>query len=157
MAIAYFFDLYYNNCIKRLLCFFNFIYNFACMEKEMDQKSLQEIKTQLLEQKDQLLKDLASLSRDDSHEADERSAAFPEYGDKPDENAQEISDYSTNIVTQRVLEKSLEDVEKSIKRIDEGKYGVCKYCQGNIATKRLMARPTATSCITCKTELQEND
>ena len=127
------------------------------MEKELDQSSLEEIKTQLEKQKAQLLKDLKSLSREDSHEADDRSVAFPEYGDKPDENAQEISDYSTNIMTQKVLEKSLEDVEKALKRIDSGEYGICKYCKNPINAKRLLARPTASSCISCKTELQENE
>jgi len=127
------------------------------MEKELDAKSLMEIKNQLLKQKEQLTKDLASMSRDDVHENDDRSAAFPEYGDKADENAQEISDYSTTVATQVVLEKSLEDVEKALKRIDKGEYGICKYCHNPINSKRLLARPTASSCISCKTELQENE
>lgn len=127
------------------------------MEQDLDQKSLEEIKNSLLKQKAELLKDLASFSREDDHEADDRSVTFPEYGDKPDENAQEISDYSTNIVAQKVLEKSLEDVEKALKRIDSGDYGICKYCHNPINAKRLLARPTASSCITCKTELQENE
>ena len=127
------------------------------MDKELDQKSLTEIKNQLLKQKEQLLKDLSAFSREDSHEADDRSAAFPEYGDKPDENAQEISDYSTTIVTQKVLEKSLEDLEKALKRIETGDYGICKYCHNPINAKRLLARPTASSCISCKKELQENE
>ena len=127
------------------------------MEKELNEKSLAEIKDQLIKQREQLLNDLSSISRQDSHESDERSAAFPEYGDKPDENAQEISDYSTNIVTQKVLEKSLEDVKKALERIEKGEYGICKYCKNPINVKRLMARPTASSCISCKTELQENE
>lgn len=127
------------------------------MDKELDQKSLTEIKNQLLKQKEQLLKELSIFSREDYHDADDRSAAFPEYGDKPDENAQEISDYSTTIVAQKVLEKSLEDLEKALKRIEEGGYGVCKYCHNPINAKRLLARPTASSCISCKKELQENE
>lgn len=127
------------------------------MDQKIDEKLLAEIKEQLISQKEQLLKDLASLSREDSHEADKRSAVFPEYGNKADENAQEITDYSTSIVTQKVLEKSLEDVDKTLKRIDSGDYGICKYCHNPISPKRLLARPTANSCITCKTELQENE
>lgn len=127
------------------------------MDKKIDEKVLAEIKNQLIKQREQLLKDLSSLSREDSHEADNRSVIFPEYGNKADENAQEITDYSTSVVTQKVLEKSLEDIEKTLKRIDGGDYGVCKYCHNPISPKRLLARPTANSCITCKTELQEND
>jgi DnaK suppressor protein len=84
-------------------------------------------------------------------------SVFPEYGDKPDENVQEISDYSTNVATEKVFEKSLEDVDKALERIEKGTYGICKYCGNPIGEKRLMARPTASSCIKCKTELQENE
>lgn len=123
----------------------------------MDQKTLDQIKEQLLKQKKQIMIDLGTLSREDEHEGDDRSASFPDYGDKPDENAQEISDYSTNVVTQRVLEKSLDDIEKALRNIEKGAYGTCKYCQNPINEKRLLARPTASSCISCKTELQENE
>lgn len=127
------------------------------MDKQIGEQTVAEIKEQLLKQKKQIMIDLGTLSRVDAHESDDRSASFPDYGDKPDENAQEISDYSTNIVTQRVLEKSLEDIEKALSRIEKGTYGTCKYCQNPINERRLLARPTASSCITCKTELQEND
>jgi RNA polymerase-binding protein DksA len=127
------------------------------MEKEIDPKIIKGIKDQLLKQKKQILNDLGPLSSVDEHEADDRSAMFPDYGDKPDENAQEISDYSTNVVAQKVLEKSLDDINKALARIEKGTYGICKYCQKPINEKRLLARPTANSCITCKTELQENE
>jgi len=127
------------------------------MEKELNQKTIKEIETQLLTQKKQILHDLSELSRKDNHEADNLSAKFPEYGDKPDENAQEITDYSTTLATEKVLEKSLEDINKTLERITKGTYGTCKYCGKLIAEKRLLARPTASSCITCKTELQENE
>ena len=127
------------------------------MEKELDQKMIKEIESQLLKQKKQIMADLADLSRKDNHEADNMSTKFPEYGDKPDENAQEISDYSTNIMTEKVMEKSLEDINKTLDRMAKGTYGICKYCGNPIAAKRLLARPTASSCINCKTELQENE
>lgn len=127
------------------------------MEKALDQKIIKEIEKQLLAQKRQILHDLSEISSKDGHEADNLATKFPEYGDKPDENAQEITDYSTNLVTEKVLEKSLEDINKALERISKGAYGACKYCGKPIAEKRLLARPTANSCVTCKTELQENE
>jgi DnaK suppressor protein len=123
----------------------------------MEKKTLEEIKKQLLAQKKQLLNDLSNLSRRDDHETDDRTTRFPEYGDKPDENAQEISDYSNDVAMEKVLEKSLSDIEKALTNIEKGTYGICKYCGQEIAEKRLLARPTASSCINCKTELQENE
>jgi DnaK suppressor protein len=127
------------------------------MDKEIDPKTVKEIEKQLLAQKKQIMADLANLARPDEHEADDRSSKFPEYGDKPDENAQEINDYSTNMMTEKVLEKSLADINHALDRIQKGQYGRCKYCGNPIAEKRLLARPTANSCVSCKTELQENE
>jgi DnaK suppressor protein len=127
------------------------------MEKVLNQKTIAEIEKALLAQKKQVLHELSDFSRKDSHETDNMATKFPEYGDKPDENAQEMNDYSTNVATEKVLEKSLEDINKALERIKNGGYGVCKYCGNPIAEKRLLARPTASSCISCKTELQENE
>lgn len=123
----------------------------------MNKEQLEKIKTDLIQRKEEILKDLHDLSKSDSHEVDNRAAKFPEYGDKPDENAQEMSDYSTNIVAERVLEKSLGEIEETLLRIDKGEYNVCKYCKGEIGEKRLIARPTASSCIDCKTSLQNGN
>jgi DnaK suppressor protein len=126
-------------------------------EQIITQETLKNIKEGLLVQKDRVLEELKNISKIDSHEADNRGAQFPEYGDKPDENAQEISDFSTTVATQSILEKSLNDIEKALDRIEKGTYGICKYCHNAINEKRLVARPTAGACITCKTELQENE
>jgi RNA polymerase-binding protein DksA len=120
----------------------------------LDAATLGRITASLLKQKEQIAKDLADLARKDPHEVDNRTAKFPEYGDKPDENAQEISEYSATIATEKVLEDTLEDIDGALKRIEKGTYGICKYCQKPINIKRLEARPTASSCVECKTELQ---
>ena len=127
------------------------------MDNTLDQKTIKEVEKQLLIRRKQISDDLRDLSRHDYHEADERTAKFPEYGSKPDENAQEINDYSTDVMTEKVLEKIIEDIDKALDRIKKETYGVCKYCGKPIAKKRLLARPTASSCISCKTELQENE
>ena len=127
------------------------------MEHLLKETTLAEIEKNLLDQKKRLVSDLADLAHHDNHESDNTSAKFPEYGDKPDENAQEIADYSTNLAAEKVLEKSLADIEATLGRIQKGTYGVCKYCGNPIPEKRLIARPTASSCVACKTELQENE
>ena len=127
------------------------------MEKELDEKAIAQIKADLIIKRDQILNDLKNVSQEDDHEADNLGAKFPEYGDKPDENAQEITDYSTSVMAEKVLEKTLEDINSALDRIKKGTYGICKYCHKPISLKRLLARPVASSCIACKTELQENE
>jgi len=127
------------------------------MEQELDKEAILKIKTDLITRKEQIIRDLQEVAKQDNHDADNLGAKFPEYGDKPDENAQEITDYSTSLMTEKVLEKSLEDIDGALIRIENGTYGICKYCHKIISAKRLMARPVASSCIACKTELQENE
>jgi DnaK suppressor protein len=111
---------------------------------------LAKIKTDLTGQKEKLENELNKVA----NKTTEHSAKFPEFGDKPDENAQEIEGYTTNLATKEMLESNLRDIKNSLKRIDEGTYGVCKYCGKEIGEKRLLVRPVASACVDCKTKLQ---
>ena len=124
---------------------------------EIDKITIEKIKKDLIKRKGQLVRDLEHIAKksNDSGE-DEYRATFPEYGNKIDENAQEINEYSTNIAQEDILEKTLRDIEKSLKNIENGTYGTCKYCKNPINPKRLEARPTASSCVDCKTKLQNS-
>ncbi len=48
--------------------------------------------------------------------------------------------------------KLLCKIDEALERIDEGDYGECASCSEEIGVKRLLARPVATLCITCKDE-----
>ncbi len=48
----------------------------------------------------------------------------------------------------------LRDIENALVRVRSGEYGECAACGDEIAERRLMARPTATHCIDCMTELE---
>ena len=47
-----------------------------------------------------------------------------------------------------------EQLQRALRRVDDGEYGVCMGCGDEIAERRLMANPTATHCIDCMTELE---
>ena len=118
-------------------------------ENTLSKGDIKEIKREILIRKKQILKDL-----EDIHNSDNKKIKFPEYGDKSDENAQEISEFSTNLATDKVLQGTLKDINSSLERIEKGTYGICKYCKQDIGKKRLLARPVASTCIACKTKLQ---
>jgi len=119
----------------------------------LDSTTINEIKQGLLKRKKQINKDLADIS-DASGNGDSKKVKFPDFGDKTDENAQEIGEYSTNLATEKVLESSLRDIDNALKRIENNTYGICKYCKKAIGKKRLLARPVASACVKCKTKLQ---
>lgn len=120
----------------------------------MDKQILEKIKQDLIEQKEKILQDLNIVTEKDEHEKDEHRAKFPNLGDKPDDNVQEIDEYTTNVATERILETSLRDINSALKRIEDGTYGTCKYCKKEISEKRLMIRPVASACVECKEKLQ---
>ncbi len=45
--------------------------------------------------------------------------------------------------------RHLSELDRSLRRLDEGGYGTCETCGGPIGDDRLAARPTALTCITC--------
>ncbi|MBU4216693.1 TraR/DksA family transcriptional regulator [Candidatus Parcubacteria bacterium] len=117
---------------------------FATLSPE----DIKKIKENLILERVEILKEVNDITDG----AD--NVKFPEFGDKLDENAQEIDEYTTNLATDKVLESSLRDIDKALERIENKTYGVCKYCHKPINPKRLLARPVASACVECKTKLQ---
>ena len=74
----------------------------------------------------------AELSHFAQHPADAASNAF--------EREKEFS-----ILDQ--VQAELDDVERALKRLDEGKYGSCQACGSDIGDERLAAVPAARFCI----------
>lgn len=120
----------------------------------MDKKILAKIKANLAAEKKQVLDDLKNISNNKDKNLKAR-VKFPDFGDKPDENALEVGEYTTNLATEKVLKDSLRDIENALERIEKGTYGVCKYCHKEIGEKRLLARPVASACVECKSKLQK--
>ena len=111
---------------------------------------LKKVKTALLAEKAGLEEDLGKFANKNPKDVGDYDSAFPSYGDKEDENAAEVAEYAANLTLEDSLEKTLRDVVTALKRLDEGNYGICKYCKKEIGTKRLEARPTSSACVECK-------
>lgn len=123
---------------------------------ELKKETVKKLREELVERKNQILEDLKDIGVGETKEGEDHKVKFPDFGNKADENAQEISEYTTNLATDKVLEKTLRDIDNAIKRIDNNEYGVCKYCKNSIGEKRMVARPVASACIDCKTKLQNS-
>ncbi|PLX26672.1 hypothetical protein C0583_06585 [Candidatus Parcubacteria bacterium] len=120
----------------------------------LNKEDIKKIKEELLDRKKQILEDLEDIVDTSEDGEAKKKVKFPEYGDKSDENAQEIGEYTTNLATDKVLEGTLRDIDSALDRIEKGEYGICKYCKEPISKKRMQARPVASACIACKTKLQ---
>lgn len=115
----------------------------------MDAGTLEKIKTILLQQKEQLERELGSESAPTPDEPDNRTAQFPDYGDHDDENASEVADFAANKQVEENREDMLAAVKTALQDIAQGAYGKCANCGGEIAPERLLANPTARTCLNC--------
>ena len=81
--------------------------------------------------------------------------------DLPDEMDLASSEYIQSFTFRlRGREKVfLQKIEKALRKIDEGSFGICENCDEPISVKRLEARPETNLCIRCKEdqERQEKD
>lgn len=48
-------------------------------------------------------------------------------------------------------------LDKALEKIEEDEYGICEECESDIRYERLMARPTAELCISCKDEAEREE
>lgn len=121
----------------------------------LDQTTLQKIKADLLKERAKLETQLAQFSTKNVHNPDDYNAVFPQFGEKEEDNATEVAQYSDNLTLERTLEAALRDVKKALGNLEKGVYGTCKYCKKEIDKRRLLARPTSSSCIDCKKQLTQ--
>lgn len=49
----------------------------------------------------------------------------------------------------------LKKIDRTLKKIEDGEFGICERCGEEIGLKRLEARPVAEVCIRCKEEMEK--
>lgn len=68
-----------------------------------------------------------------------------------DEQAVETEDDDALLAQETLIMQRIAAVRAAIARVDEGRYGICTNCGGQISPARLAAMPEATHCISCAT------
>lgn len=104
-------------------------------------KSLLNRRTEL---RKRLGRDLSDLSVSATASGDAADAAFDHTGE---ELASQLAELEARELTQ---------VEHALRRIKQGKYGVCDGCSTKIPVVRLNALPYSTFCIKCQREAEQN-
>lgn len=116
-----------------------------------------ELRDQLLSERKRLETEISNISaegiRGDVFLADESDSV----DQHPADDGTELIEREKNLAVQRTLERSLEEVNQALVRMDEGTYGTCESCGRPIAEKRLRAMPAATLCIECKSKQEARE
>lgn len=76
----------------------------------------------------------------------------PEFGSEVDESeeTEETEEFGTQLGIQQVLKDKLENVNSALRKIDQGKYGLCEKCGKKISRIILRIVPTSRLCQKCK-------
>src|SRR5579862_9751294 len=76
-----------------------------------------------------------------------------ETGDVADQafesSGEEVSSQLAQVESRQLLQ-----IERSLKRLKQGTYGLCEVCQNKIPVSRLNALPFSTTCIECQREME---
>lgn len=106
-------------------------------------------KQKLEEEKAVLMTELAALRNRDA-KTHEWEATIDEAGtENADMNssADRFEDFEEKSALITPLEAKLTQVEQALERIENGKFGKCRVCNGPIEEARLNANPAAETCI----------
>lgn len=115
----------------------------------MTPEQLEQFKKSLAEEKKTIEKELAEIGQKNPKAEGNFDIRFPQYGESKDENAQEVTEFEKLKAIEFNLEKKLAEIDETLKKIDQGTYGVCQTCSQTIEEPRLKAVPTAALCASC--------
>ena len=108
--------------------------------------SLKSLKEKLEKEKKAIEKEIKSL------------AVPPEFGDDTDhgdEETDETEQFGTNLGIQQVLRNKLENINETLQKIEQGKYGICERCGKKMSWLILRIEPTSRLCRKCKKSIKK--
>ena len=114
----------------------------------MDKDFLEKIKEELLLNRE------AIIAKIKMNEASIIDSHIENHGDSVDLASDEGLVAKVNALS-TLDSNMLKGIENALRRIEEGKYGICLKCNNEIPTARLEALPSAVLCLACKTEQEK--
>jgi RNA polymerase-binding protein DksA len=122
----------------------------------LTQEQLEYFKNRLLSDKKRLTEELEHLgNKDKTGKFAVDYDKIESGGSSDDDNASEISEMADLVAIEERLQKELSDVNKALKAMDDGTYGICKYTGKPIDIRRLEARPTSLTSVEAKKTLTQ--
>ena|SRR3989344_5296339 len=110
---------------------------------------IEKYKKMLEDEKSKLVAELSTIGRVNPENPGDWQAV-PEKMDTlasdPNEVADTIEGYEENTAILKQLEIRFNEVNNALKRIKEGKFGLCEVCDEEIEKARLEANPAAKTC-----------
>jgi len=118
----------------------------------MEKDKLPQFKKLLEEKRAKVEKELESIAQRDPKLKGDYDTRFPDFGapQSTDESALEVAAYESTLPIEYALEVRLQEINKALDKIKNGKFGLCEKCGQAIDEKRLMIMPEAETCAKCQ-------
>ena len=118
----------------------------------MKDQDLQYFKGLILKKKEELLEDLGQIEERSMNSTPAESSGGSSYSDHmPDLGSDAIEREKAFMFASRDG-TYLDHLDQALEWIEDGTFGICRACGGEIAKERLEAVPNATMCVACKSE-----
>lgn len=107
------------------------------------------VRRRLLDDRDRLLKEISELDAElgeSLHDSSEESM----YDQHMAETAAITLEREMELSLEENARASMAQLDRALKKLENGSYGICDRCGERIADERLQAAPSATLCIQCK-------
>lgn len=113
----------------------------------LDKKIIGELKEKLLKQKGIIEGELSEFADKNKDIKGDWKTKYVNIGSDWDDNAFEVTEYSTNLPIEHTLELRLKNINGALERISKGTYGFCSADGKIIPLERLQANPETTTCL----------
>lgn len=118
----------------------------------MDLQGLEFFKKLIIEKKADLLKDLGQIAEESLNTTVPDSSGGSSYSDHMPDMGSDAAEREKAFMFASRDGTYLAYLDMALERIADGTFGLCRSCGGTITRERLEAVPTATMCVSCKSE-----
>jgi RNA polymerase-binding protein DksA len=112
-------------------------------------QELSDLKKALEKEKAELEKELERMAKPVNLKEGDFETKFDDIGSGKEDNATEVDEYTQNLSVETTLEKKLRDINDALEKMAKNEYGKCEKCQKDIPPERLLANPSAKTCLDC--------
>ena len=105
-------------------------------------------RTELEGERVRIINDLKGIAVFNQHTGDWEAITETDEADSADDNlgADALEALEERLATLSALEITYNDIERALRKLNEGGYGICEICDRTIEEDRLNALPTARTC-----------
>lgn len=116
----------------------------------MNRRQREAIRRRLEEERQKALATLKSINEGLRTPMGESLGELSLYDNNPGDVGTELFERSKDLSLREDARLRLRAIEEAAKRLEEGKYGRCEACGGEIDPERLLAVPWTTFCLRCR-------